>query len=164
MNRQKIREIATRSTFLPKMTKRKRILSQNDDSDEENQPPGKRIVQNGDFELEEMETENHQRQYDEKNWEIEAGAVISISMKNFMCHANFVYEPNSRINFVTGVNGSGKSAVMSALMFGLGGAAKLTNRGTANKNLVQNGKAMAEVVIILSNLGENAYKSVSIYL
>ena len=98
----------------------------------------------------------------QNNWHFDAGAIEYIKMTNFMCHAKFDYYPNQRINFITGVNGSGKSAVMSALIFGLGGSAKMTNRGNANRNLIRTGQATASVEISLLNQGENAYRPVSI--
>ena len=84
-------------------------------------------------------------------------------MKNFMCHEVFDYTPTRKVNFLTGVNGSGKSAVMSALIFGLGGGSKITNRGSANKNLIRTGQGQASVEISLYNRGETAYRSVSFF-
>ena len=84
-------------------------------------------------------------------------------MKNFMCHEVFDYTPKRKVNFLTGVNGSGKSAVMSALIFGLGGGSKITNRGSANKNLIRTGQGQASVEISLYNRGETAYRSVSFF-
>ena len=84
-------------------------------------------------------------------------------MKNFMCHEVFDYIPKRKVNFLTGVNGSGKSAVMSALIFGLGGGSKITNRGSANKNLIRTGQGQASVEISLYNRGETAYRSVSFF-
>ena len=85
-------------------------------------------------------------------------------MTNFMCHAKFDYHPKEQINFITGVNGSGKSAVMSALIFGLGGGSKITNRGSANKNLIRTNESQATVEISLYNCGETAYRPVSFFL
>ena len=82
-------------------------------------------------------------------------------MKNFMCHAEFVYKPISRINFISGANGSGKSAVLAALQFALGGNARLANRGTTNKNFIRTNQPNASVEVALFNQGENEYKRVS---
>ena len=67
----------------------------------------------------------------------------------------------SRINFISGANGSGKSAVLAALQFALGGNARLANRGTTNKNFIRTNQPNASVEVALFNRGENAYKQVS---
>jgi len=45
-----------------------------------------------------------------------------------------------KINFVIGHNGSGKSAILTALTVCLGGKANATNRGTSLKNLIKEGE------------------------
>lgn len=65
-----------------------------------------------------------------------AGRVEKIQMTNFMCHSNLEVTFNRRINFVTGRNGSGKSAVMAALIVVLGGSASLTGRGSGVAGLL----------------------------
>ena len=52
------------------------------------------------------------------------GIVEMISLKNFMCHTSLEVSLNSNLNFIIGRNGSGKSAVMTALTVGLGGRAR----------------------------------------
>lgn len=47
-----------------------------------------------------------------------------------MCHSHLELEFNAMINFITGRNGSGKSAIMAALVVALGGSASLTGRGS----------------------------------
>lgn len=58
-----------------------------------------------------------------------AGRISRLQMVNFMCHSNLEIKFNPRINFITGRNGSGKSAVMAALVVVLGGTAVNTGRG-----------------------------------
>nr|XP_033793150.1 LOW QUALITY PROTEIN: structural maintenance of chromosomes protein 6 [Geotrypetes seraphini] len=89
----------------------------------------------------------------------EVGIIESISLKNFMCHAMlgpFQFGPN--VNFVVGNNGSGKSAVLTALIVGLGGKATATNRGSSLKGFVKYGQSSADVSITLRNRGEDAFK------
>uniref|UniRef100_A0A8C5R571 Structural maintenance of chromosomes protein 6 n=1 Tax=Leptobrachium leishanense TaxID=445787 RepID=A0A8C5R571_9ANUR len=89
----------------------------------------------------------------------EVGIIESISLKNFMCHSNlgpFRFGPN--VNFVVGNNGSGKSAVLTALIVGLGGKAALTNRGSSIKGFVKDGQTSADVSITLRNRGQDAFK------
>lgn len=79
-------------------------------------------------------------------------------MKNFMCHGELDYRPTERLNFLNGANGSGKSAVLSAIVFGLGGSARMSNRGSANKGFIRTGQNSAAVEITLNNKGEDAYR------
>uniref|UniRef100_A0A8C0YQH3 Structural maintenance of chromosomes protein 6 n=1 Tax=Cyprinus carpio carpio TaxID=630221 RepID=A0A8C0YQH3_CYPCA len=89
----------------------------------------------------------------------EVGIIESISLKNFMCHSMlgpFAFGPN--VNFVVGNNGSGKSAVLTALIVALGGKALTTNRGSSLKGFVKEGESSADVSITLRNRGRDAYK------
>ncbi|XP_048842118.1 structural maintenance of chromosomes protein 6-like isoform X2 [Brienomyrus brachyistius] len=89
----------------------------------------------------------------------EVGIVEVIFLKNFMCHSllgPFAFGPN--VNFVIGNNGSGKSAVLTALIVGLGGKAHTTNRGSSLKGFVKEGESSADVSITLRNRGQDAYK------
>uniref|UniRef100_A0A672HHW3 Structural maintenance of chromosomes protein 6 n=1 Tax=Salarias fasciatus TaxID=181472 RepID=A0A672HHW3_SALFA len=89
----------------------------------------------------------------------DAGIVESITLKNFMCHSllgPFTFGPN--VNFVVGNNGSGKSAVLTALIVSLGGNAHATNRGSSLKGFVKQGESSADVSITLRNIGKDAYK------
>uniref|UniRef100_A0A8C2H5E9 Structural maintenance of chromosomes protein 6 n=1 Tax=Cyprinus carpio TaxID=7962 RepID=A0A8C2H5E9_CYPCA len=89
----------------------------------------------------------------------EVGIIESISLKNFMCHSllgPFKFGPN--VNFVVGNNGSGKSAVLTALIVALGGKANTTNRGSSLKVFVKEGESSADVSITLRNRGHDAYK------
>ncbi|XP_018430907.1 PREDICTED: structural maintenance of chromosomes protein 6 [Nanorana parkeri] len=89
----------------------------------------------------------------------DVGIIESISLKNFMCHAMlgpFRFGPN--VNFVVGNNGSGKSAVLTALIVGLGGKAATTNRGTSVKGFVKEGQTSADISITLRNRGSDAFR------
>ncbi|XP_078069218.1 structural maintenance of chromosomes protein 6-like isoform X2 [Mustelus asterias] len=89
----------------------------------------------------------------------DVGIIESISLKNFMCHAclgPFKFGPN--VNFVVGNNGSGKSAVLTALIVGLGGKATATNRGSSIKGFVKDGQNSADISITLRNRGPDAFK------
>lgn len=54
-------------------------------------------------------------------------------MRNFMCHDALEVDLNPNVNFIVGRNGSGKSAILTAIMIGLGSKSKITNRGTSVK-------------------------------
>ncbi|XP_012283644.1 structural maintenance of chromosomes protein 6 [Orussus abietinus] len=87
-----------------------------------------------------------------------AGKIMRVFMRNFMCHdaMEIVFNPN--INFIVGRNGSGKSAVLTALTVGLGARASITSRGTSIKEFIKKGKNSATVEITLFNTGPSAYK------
>jgi len=61
------------------------------------------------------------------------------------------------VNFVMGLNGSGKSSILAALMVALGSRAGSTSRGNALKSLIKNGKRVAEIAVTLRNSGSDAY-------
>ncbi|KAM9840730.1 structural maintenance of chromosomes protein 6 [Aulostomus maculatus] len=89
----------------------------------------------------------------------DAGIVESITLKNFMCHSLLgPFTFGSNVNFVVGNNGSGKSAVLTALIVSLGGNAQATNRGLCLKGFVKEGESSADVSITLRNRGRDAYK------
>uniref|UniRef100_A0AAQ4PQZ1 Structural maintenance of chromosomes protein 6 n=1 Tax=Gasterosteus aculeatus aculeatus TaxID=481459 RepID=A0AAQ4PQZ1_GASAC len=89
----------------------------------------------------------------------DAGIVESITLKNFMCHSLLgPFTFGSNVNFVVGNNGSGKSAILTALIVALGGNAHATNRGLSLKGFVKEGESSADVSITLRNKGRDAYK------
>jgi len=56
-----------------------------------------------------------------------------------------------------GLNGSGKSSILAALMVALGSRAGSTSRGSALKNLIKSGKRVAEVAVTLRNSGTDSF-------
>ncbi|XP_078797384.1 structural maintenance of chromosomes protein 6 isoform X1 [Oryzias latipes] len=87
------------------------------------------------------------------------GLIESITLKNFMCHRSlgpFQFGPN--VNFIVGNNGSGKSAILTALIVGLGGKATVTNRGVSLKDFVKMGENTADITVKLRNKGADAYR------
>ncbi|XP_032285924.1 structural maintenance of chromosomes protein 6 isoform X4 [Phoca vitulina] len=90
----------------------------------------------------------------------EVGIIESIQLKNFMCHSMLgPFKFGSNVNFVVGNNGSGKSAVLTALIVGLGGKAVATNRGSSLKGFVKDGQNSADISITLRNRGDDAYRA-----
>uniref|UniRef100_A0A3Q4GIK2 Structural maintenance of chromosomes 6 n=1 Tax=Neolamprologus brichardi TaxID=32507 RepID=A0A3Q4GIK2_NEOBR len=85
------------------------------------------------------------------------GLIESISLKNFMCHHSFgPFQFGPNVNFIVGHNG-GKSAILTALIVGLGGKATVTNRGMSLKDFVKTNET-ADVTVKLRNRGPDAYK------
>jgi len=84
--------------------------------------------------------------------------IQEITCFNFMCHERLHVELGPLINFVVGHNGSGKSAVLTAITLCLGGKAAATNRGASLKSLIKEGQNDALLVIKLKNEGADAYQ------
>ncbi|EDR03919.1 uncharacterized protein LACBIDRAFT_306584 [Laccaria bicolor S238N-H82] len=89
----------------------------------------------------------------------EYGIIEYIEMRQFMCHKYLTFHFGPQINFITGHNGSGKSAALSALTVALGGKANSTGRGSGIKSFIREGQSVSEVTIHLKNQGEEAYKT-----
>uniref|UniRef100_A0A5F8GK95 Structural maintenance of chromosomes protein 6 n=1 Tax=Monodelphis domestica TaxID=13616 RepID=A0A5F8GK95_MONDO len=83
----------------------------------------------------------------------EVGVIESIHVENFMGYSSLgpvYFGPN--INFVVGR--SGKNALLTALIVGLGGK----SLGTPLKDLVKDGEVSARISVSLKNKGEDAFK------
>ena len=70
----------------------------------------------------------------------DSGIIESVTCTNFMCHSFLHVELGPLINFIVGHNGSGKSAVLTALTISLGGKASSTNRAGSLKSFVKEGQ------------------------
>ncbi|XP_074599451.1 structural maintenance of chromosomes 6 [Brevipalpus obovatus] len=79
------------------------------------------------------------------------GTVVSVSLINFMCHERFEITFGPRVNFVVGRNGSGKSAILTAIVLALGGRASNTSRGNSMKTFVRTGAQTAKIILKLRN-------------
>ncbi|KAM9995704.1 hypothetical protein ACTFIY_001895 [Dictyostelium cf. discoideum] len=90
--------------------------------------------------------------------EPEAGIIESITLENFMCHRHFKLDFCSNVNFIAGENGSGKSAVLIALIVCLGAKAGFTNRGSKLSDLVKAETNTAVITVKLRNQGQEAFK------
>lgn len=89
---------------------------------------------------------------------LQAGIITKIRVENFMCHSNMEIELGDRVNFITGQNGSGKSAILTALCIGFGCRAKSTDRATTLKEFIKTGCSYALVHLEIKNQGEDAFK------
>ncbi|KAF5369472.1 hypothetical protein D9758_002614 [Tetrapyrgos nigripes] len=86
------------------------------------------------------------------------GVIESIEMHQFMCHRFLSFKFGPQINFIIGHNGSGKSAVLSAITIALGGKSNFTGRGNGLKSFIREGKNVSEITISLKNQGQEAFK------
>lgn len=75
-----------------------------------------------------------------------------------MCHSNFKVNLNNNVNVFVGLNGSGKSAILTAIAVGLGSKASSTSRSSSLKDLVKRGETSATIEITLTNEGQDTYE------
>ncbi|TIA56811.1 DNA repair protein [Aureobasidium pullulans] len=101
-----------------------------------------------------------QRHYSQnkENKAAEQGIIEAVYMENFMCHSKLRIQLGPLINFIIGHNGSGKSAILTALTICLGVKAAQTNRGGSLKNFIKSGEENAYVAVKIKNQGDMAYK------
>jgi chromosome segregation ATPase len=89
----------------------------------------------------------------------QSGKIKKIEMEDFMCHKRMTVELHPQINFITGQNGSGKSAVIVALQTCLGMTANQTGRGKTLSSLIREGATGDAVVrVTLYNNGSDAFE------
>ena len=86
------------------------------------------------------------------------GIIEEVTMVNFMCHSRLTFKFGPLINFIIGHNGSGKSAVLTALQLCLGTKAGATNRGQSLKSFIKHGQDSASLSVRVKNQGANAYQ------
>uniref|UniRef100_A0A0D9XBA3 RecF/RecN/SMC N-terminal domain-containing protein n=1 Tax=Leersia perrieri TaxID=77586 RepID=A0A0D9XBA3_9ORYZ len=87
-----------------------------------------------------------------------AGTISRIRLENFMCHSSLQIELGEHVNFITGQNGSGKSAILTALCIAFGCRAKNTQRAAALKDFIKTGCSYAAIIVDINNQGEDAFK------
>ncbi|KAG0647172.1 DNA repair rad18 [Hyphodiscus hymeniophilus] len=93
-----------------------------------------------------------------QNVAAENGIIEEIICVNFMNHTKLRMEMSPLINFVVGMNGSGKSAALTAITLCLGGKASATNRGASLKSLIRSGQEQANLTVRIKNEGADAYQ------
>uniref|UniRef100_A0A7N0REW4 RecF/RecN/SMC N-terminal domain-containing protein n=1 Tax=Kalanchoe fedtschenkoi TaxID=63787 RepID=A0A7N0REW4_KALFE len=87
-----------------------------------------------------------------------AGIITRIKVENFMCHSSMQIELGDSVNFITGQNGSGKSAILTALCIAFGSRAKSTERAATLKDFIKTGCSSASVSVDIKNQGVDAFK------
>ncbi|KAK5187834.1 Structural maintenance of chromosomes protein 6, partial [Cryomyces antarcticus] len=93
-----------------------------------------------------------------QNTAADNGIIEEVECFNFMCHTHLRVKLGPLINFIIGHNGSGKSAVLTALTLCLGAKAISTNRGGSLKSFIKEGQENARLLVKIKNLGDNAYQ------
>ncbi|KAK4994643.1 Structural maintenance of chromosomes protein 6 [Elasticomyces elasticus] len=99
----------------------------------------------------------HMQQFKE-NKAADQGIIEEVTCINFMCHTKLKVKLGPLINFIIGHNGSGKSAVLTALTLCLGAKATSTNRGGSLKSFIKEGQDQARVIVKIKNEGDNSYQ------
>ncbi|KAL0584383.1 hypothetical protein ABG067_005734 [Albugo candida] len=146
------RKSSTGCSILPSSRRKKRRLqSHGSDNSEQNKS--------------DVESQGEERQAKEKSAllngrrvssQSEMGIIEEIYCENFMCHQKLRVELSPNINFITGENGSGKSAIIAAIQICLGASARSTHRGKSLKNLIRHGHdGHALLRVTLRNDGTN---------
>ncbi|KAI9680781.1 MAG: Structural maintenance of chromosomes protein 6 [Caeruleum heppii] len=92
------------------------------------------------------------------NMPADNGIIESVTCINFMCHNKLHVPFGPLINFIIGHNGSGKSAVLTALTLCLGGKAASTNRGQSLKSFIKEGEESTTLIVKLKNTGHSGYQ------
>ncbi|KAF9602404.1 hypothetical protein IFM89_027533 [Coptis chinensis] len=87
-----------------------------------------------------------------------SGIITKIRLENFMCHSSLEIEFGEWVNFITGQNGSGKSAILTALCVAFGCRARGTQRASTLKDFIKTGCSHAVVHVEVKNQGEDAFK------
>nr|GLL39382.1 structural maintenance of chromosomes protein 6B-like [Ipomoea trifida] len=88
----------------------------------------------------------------------QAGTISKIRVENFMCHNNLEIDFGDSVNFITGQNGSGKSAILTALCLAFGSRARGTQRANTMKDFIKTGCSYALVHVEIKNQGEDSFK------
>lgn len=86
------------------------------------------------------------------------GIIETVTCINFMCHTRLHVELGPLLNFIVGENGSGKSAVLTAITLCLGAKASSTNRGGSLRTFIKEGQEQSSIQVKLKNQGEGAYQ------
>ena len=118
--------------------------------------------------------EKELRKTRQPNQAADNGIIECVTCTNFMCHTFLEVTLGPLINFIIGHNGSGKSAVLTAIMLCLGGKATATNRAGNLKGFIKedqewvlahpstlrgaNGVRTCILSVKLKNAGETAYQ------
>ncbi|CAA0834565.1 Structural maintenance of chromosomes protein 6B [Striga hermonthica] len=89
---------------------------------------------------------------------LQAGIISRIRLENFMCHSNLEIGLGDWVNFITGQNGSGKSAILTALCVAFGSRARGTQRANTMRDFIKTGCSHALVQVEIKNQGEDSFK------
>ncbi|RLN83834.1 hypothetical protein BBJ28_00017697, partial [Nothophytophthora sp. Chile5] len=118
-------------------------------------------VDNGDQDDQATEQDPGETAQADAELDSEMGVVEEIYCENFMCHRKMRVALCPHINFITGENGSGKSAIIAAIQICLGASARVTHRGKSIKNLIRHGhegNALVRITLRNDAKGSDAFR------
>ncbi|GFT70092.1 structural maintenance of chromosomes protein 6 [Nephila pilipes] len=98
------------------------------------------------------------KKFDLSKREGHLGLIESVAVQNFMCHENLTLSLGPHMNCIIGENGSGKSAILTAIILALGGKSSATDRYSNIKGFVKSGRNKGKIEVVLRNAGVTAYK------
>ncbi|KAJ8660440.1 hypothetical protein O0I10_003898 [Lichtheimia ornata] len=137
--------------------KKARLVNGNDQGEESSDTD---YDEDEDLEIESQALSNAHSMSVARGMEVsEAGTISCVEIFNFMCHKHLKIELGPKINFIIGHNGSGKSAILTAITIALGAKANSTNRGKNLSSLIREGANAALAIVKLTNKGSDAYKA-----
>ena len=85
--------------------------------------------------------------------EFQPGAIVRVSVENFVTYEKADFFPGPHLNMVLGPNGTGKSSLVCAICLGLGYSPKHLGRAGSVKEFVKHGKDIATIEIELKRGG-----------
>ncbi|KAF9772016.1 hypothetical protein IL306_010332 [Fusarium sp. DS 682] len=83
------------------------------------------------------------------NTGFQPGAIVRVSVQNFVTYEKAEFLPGPHLNMVVGPNGTGKSSLVCAICLGLGYSPKHLGRAGSVKEFVKHGKDTATIEIEL---------------
>lgn len=87
--------------------------------------------------------------------DFQPGAIVRVSVQNFVTYEEAEFFPGPHLNMVIGPNGTGKSSLVCAICLGLGYSPKHLGRAGHVKEFVKHGKDHAMIEIELSKKPED---------
>lgn len=88
--------------------------------------------------------------------DFQPGAIIRVSVQNFVTYEKAEFLPGPHLNMVVGPNGTGKSSLVCAICLGLGYSPKHLGRAGSVKEFVKHGKDTATIEIELCKRPKDA--------
>ncbi|EDQ92843.1 uncharacterized protein MONBRDRAFT_22018 [Monosiga brevicollis MX1] len=90
-----------------------------------------------------------------------AGTITKLDLTDFMNHRRLTLDFGPNLNFICGENGSGKSAILTSIILGLGGNVGATGRGSTSASaFIRRDKDVKSAIvrITLNNVGTKAFR------